>query len=507
MHKRLHGVTSTKNGILMHKDFKFKEGWALFDPQKKYSNGNLSTDTSEHFIFGVCESLLELFVRPMGLSLDRDPKWGGYINMDVVKKHRDGTLPYKRSKNNLTRGWCYLLSGTLHRFFYEKYDLYKVKCPFDKSGKDYHWWLESKCRKHVIDLTEEQYLRRGITDIRKDGKKNNPMGHSYGMKTRNMAFLVATHLAPDAIELSAIRSTGYVKKYPQITQTLQSKPKDQALDRKTQAKIRSIKFFPLSKAQRLGSDGHLVNEITKYWEKSFIPFNPDKSLLNPIKFIQNQSNGITKKDNFFFVEKLVLESNQTKLKKIEEKFTSVISSHNGGKTHSQEIEQTVRIYNTQRSLGKRVLSSEMDDHWVEMNEAMEGILDLQQKFIDAHTAFYALFDEMRNRNRICTAERVKKAFEELEFRPVVLGMEVKQTYENRDVKIPWIQESISFEDWKNRESPSSPMNDKNAIDDAYEKMHQEGYKKEPTDWTEHFKKYRGMGFMKGMMDILERDPD
>ena len=126
MHKRLHGVTSTKNGNLIHNDFKFVSGWAFFDPtpqRKKYSNGNLSTDASEHFIFGVCESLLELFVRPMGVRLDRDPIWGGYINMDVVKKHRDGTLPYKRSKNNLTRGWCYLLSGVLHRFFYEKYDL------------------------------------------------------------------------------------------------------------------------------------------------------------------------------------------------------------------------------------------------------------------------------------------------------------------------------------------------------------------------------------------------
>ena len=71
---------------------------------------------------------------------------------------------------------------------------------------------------------------------------------------------------------------------------------------------------------------------------------------------------------------------------------------------TQHLKANKKDYNTQRSLGKRVLSSEMDDHWVEMNEAMEGILDLQQKFIDAHTAFYALFDEMRNRNRICTAD-------------------------------------------------------------------------------------------------------
>ena len=32
MHKRLHGVTSTKKGNLFHKDFEFKRGWAFFDP-------------------------------------------------------------------------------------------------------------------------------------------------------------------------------------------------------------------------------------------------------------------------------------------------------------------------------------------------------------------------------------------------------------------------------------------------------------------------------------------
>ena len=77
----------------------------------------------------------------------------------------------------------------------------------------------------------------------------------------------------------------------------------------------------------------------------------------------------------------------------------------------------------------------------------------------------------------------------------------------KDIKIRWFEEGISFEDWKNGESPSSPMNDKKAIDSAYEKMNQEGYKKESPDWTEHFKKFRGMGALKGMSSLLEEDLD
>ena len=500
--------TYTENGILMSGGLEFRplENRELFEPKKKYSNGDLLTEATHHNIYGVCESLMQLFVRPMGLLLDRDKKWGGYINLDVVKKHRDGSLPYKRSKNNLTRGWCYLLSGVLHRFFYSNYDLYKVKCPFDKSGKDFHWWLESKCRLHVIDLTQEQYLKRGIKDIRKNGKKIAPMGHSYGMKTRNMAFLVATHLAPDAVELSSIQQTGYMKKYPQIIQNLQSKSKDQEFDPEIHASIRSIKFHSLSKHSKLGWDGHLTTEITKYWEGSFIKFDPDKTLLNPIKFIEKKSNKLTKKDNYFHVEKLVLDSNQTKLKKVEETFSELIFFNNGGKSQSTNIEQTIRIYNTKKSLGSRVLSSEIDDYWIQMNEAMEEILVLQQKFIDAHTAFYQLFDEMKDRNRICTAERIKKTFEKIKFQPQSLGLQ-DSTIKERDIKRQWFEEGISFEDWKNGESPSSPLNDKKAIDSAYEKMNQEGYKKESPDWTEHFKKFRGMGALKGMSSLLEEDLD
>lgn len=508
MHKRLHGVTTTKNGILFHNDFEFKRGWAFFDPQKKYSNGNLSTDASEHLIFGVCESLLELFVRPMGVRLDRNEKWGGYINMDVVKKHRDGTLPYKRSKNNLTRGWCYLLSGVLHRFFYEKYDLYKVQCPFDKSGKDYHWWLESKCRKHVIDLTEEQYLKRGIKDIRKGGKKNYPMGNSYGKKTKNMAFLVATHIVPDAVELTAIQNTGYTTKNPKIIQNLQSKVEFEAFDPKIHANVRSVKFHIFKNESQMGWDGHLVSEITKFWSEknSFIRFDHNDSLKNPIKLVEKISNAKVGKENFFHVEELVLESNRTKVKITEETFSDTIFSNDKGTYQSKNLDQKVRIYNLEQSFGKR-LHSEMDDYWVEMNEAIEGIVLLQQKFLDAHIGFYQLFDEVNHRNRKCSADRIKDQFDRMEYRSRNLGLGVKSTNEKeRVIKRPWVEEGISFEDWKNGKSPSSPINEKKALDYHYDKMRDEGHKTESPDWIEHFKRFRGKGLLRGMYEIMEDIP-
>ena len=54
----------------------------------------------------------------------------------------------------------------MHRFFHKSFDLYKVLFPLDKNITDYHLWLESKCTNYVIDLTEEQYLNAGITNIR-----------------------------------------------------------------------------------------------------------------------------------------------------------------------------------------------------------------------------------------------------------------------------------------------------------------------------------------------------
>ena len=202
-------ITTSYKGILFSNGCPIEDA-PLFKPTQKYVDGDLSTVATLQNIFGVCQTMMKLLVKPMGMQLQN---WKhGYPTLDVVKKHRDGTLPYKRSKKNLTRGWCYLVSGVLHRFFYKNYDLYKVPCCLDPNKRDYHWWLESKCRNYVIDLTEEQYLKVGVHNIRENGVKTSRLGHSYGMKTRNMSYFVATQLEKyDVVQIDDIQHTKYQK--------------------------------------------------------------------------------------------------------------------------------------------------------------------------------------------------------------------------------------------------------------------------------------------------------
>ena len=201
-------ITSIKGKLLQNG--KVQKNTKLFLPQEKYINGDLTTHASIKNIHSISESILEIFIRPMGLNIaDRDTL--ELIDIDISKKYINGECPPNRSKDNLTRGWSYLVAGVMHRFFYKNFDLYKVLCPFDKNMRDYHWWLESKCRNYVIDLTAEQYLNEGLTNIRDKGYLTKSMGHSYGIKTKYMAYIVATKNAPNAVNIKDIKSISYIK--------------------------------------------------------------------------------------------------------------------------------------------------------------------------------------------------------------------------------------------------------------------------------------------------------
>lgn len=185
-----------------------------FIPDGKYGDGNLRTGASLNNLLSVSESILEFFIRPKGYQLKPDPDRDyRYRKLDVVGKYSDGSLPPKRNEGNLTRGWCALVSGVLHRFFWNEYDFYRIKCPLTTSEDDYHWWLESKCRNHVIDLTDEQYLKVGVKTIRDGGEKRSslPMA-SMKYKVRNMAFIVATHNEEyDSVNFDDLKYIGYKK--------------------------------------------------------------------------------------------------------------------------------------------------------------------------------------------------------------------------------------------------------------------------------------------------------
>ena len=155
-------------------------------------------------IHSISESILDIFIRPMGLN-NSDREILELSQIDIGKKYINGECPPNRSKNNLTRGWSYLVAGVMHRFFHKNFDLYKVLCSLDKNMRDYHWWLESKCRNYMIDLTEEEYLNKGIKNIRNNVQKTKSISHSYGNQTKYMAYIIATKKSPDAVFINDIK--------------------------------------------------------------------------------------------------------------------------------------------------------------------------------------------------------------------------------------------------------------------------------------------------------------
>ena len=201
-------ITSIKGKLVQNN--KVLKNTKLFSPKEKYTKGNLITPASIKNIHSISESILEIFIRPMGLYIS-DREMLEISQIDIGKKYTNGECPPNRSKNNLTRGWSYLVAGVIHRFFHKNFDLYKALCPLDKDMRDYHWWLESKCRNYVIDLTEEQYLNEGIRNIRDNGQIAKSMGHSYGNKTKYMAYIIATKNSPNAVNFNDIKSCSYIR--------------------------------------------------------------------------------------------------------------------------------------------------------------------------------------------------------------------------------------------------------------------------------------------------------
>jgi len=201
-------ITSIKGKLVQNN--KVLKNTKLFSPKAKYIKGDLTTPASIKNIHSISESILDIFIRNMGLNIS-DIEMLQPSQIDIGKKYINGECPPNRSKDNLTRGWSYLVAGVMHRFFHKSFDLYKVLCPLDKNMRDYHWWLESKCRNYVIDLTEEQYLNEGITNIRDKGQITKSMGHTYGNKTKYMAYIIATKNSPNAVFIKDIKSSSYIK--------------------------------------------------------------------------------------------------------------------------------------------------------------------------------------------------------------------------------------------------------------------------------------------------------
>ena len=186
------------------------------NPPDGITKGSLSLPANKENILTLCDYLLLRFVSAGGVFLNKDDKWDGYPTLNVVNKYQlvdSAKLEKQRalyqSPENKSRGWCYLLSGTLHRFFYKEFDLYRTECRM--IDNDYHWWLQDS-NDNIIDLTEEQYLINQLKDCRIGGKKSSPLGYSYSVKTRNIAYTLVNELCGNGIiDINKIQLRGYKK--------------------------------------------------------------------------------------------------------------------------------------------------------------------------------------------------------------------------------------------------------------------------------------------------------
>ena len=210
-------ITSSKGRIFLDDEMK-DQIYPIIECPIGIQKGCLSLDGSLKNILSICEHLMQRFVRAGGVFHAPDAKWKGYTGMNVVKKYGKldsiGDLNWfsedvkYQNPSNITRGWCYLLSGTLHRFFFKDWNLMRNECPL--ANGDYHWWLEDK-EGNIIDLTEEQYVLNDIHNCREGGYKRGPLGLSYSVKTRNMAFIVVNDLCGSPVDVDVISVSGYQK--------------------------------------------------------------------------------------------------------------------------------------------------------------------------------------------------------------------------------------------------------------------------------------------------------
>ncbi len=196
-----------------------------------FIDGDLSLPATIENITAVSSAFTHLFMNAGGQFFNPDfLKDNRYGRLDVNYKYVKDGDPKKRiggdkwsddtryqSVDNPTGGWCWFASGTLHRFFYKDFDLYKSNCKINPN--DFHWWLQDKSG-NVIDLTEEQYLINGIKNIRdgvlrkpKSGeiKPQRPLRTSYAIKTKNMAYFLVKDFTPYDVRLSKIKQHNYDK--------------------------------------------------------------------------------------------------------------------------------------------------------------------------------------------------------------------------------------------------------------------------------------------------------
>ena len=213
-----------------------------------------------------------------------------------------------------------------------------------------------------------------------------------------MSFIVATHRYPEVVDLSALQHTGYTKKYSEITDALNSKELLDGFDEKRHARIHTIKFHT---GQHIRSgDVHREKEITAFWEGRYIDFDPKESLENPIRLVEKESDKVFQKSDYFVLKKLVLTSNQTNTKILQDEFKRTIT-YNFDLKEEKQFEQTIRVINSDHSL---VSGRYKDAHssLIDIEECRREIEEVNEKYRIAYEGFYKNQGEIFKNNLLVT---------------------------------------------------------------------------------------------------------
>ena len=104
----------------------------------------------------------------------------------------------------------------------------------------------------------------------------------------------------------------------------------------------------------------LEKELKHYWKEQKIDLKWDKkrpslSLENTIRFIENKSNILASKDDYFLVKYVSLTSKETHKKLIKENFKRTITTRFGGghKDKTKTFNQEIEVINSDRSRPKK----------------------------------------------------------------------------------------------------------------------------------------------------------
>ena len=83
-------ITSIKGNLVQNN--KVLKNTKLFLPNTKYIQGDLTTPASIKNIHSICESILEIFIRPMGLNINNSEILE-ISEIDIGNKYRNGECP------------------------------------------------------------------------------------------------------------------------------------------------------------------------------------------------------------------------------------------------------------------------------------------------------------------------------------------------------------------------------------------------------------------------------